>query len=118
MNHEQTDDFIRNLRTRLLNERHVVVERRHFSKNPGQSYDKIEIELYKNTPTHIPYVVIVWENGDTSRLPWNDITDVRHDGVKSIYKYCPIRLNTIEPANSQLAHRVLAMHHQVSTIEE
>jgi len=66
----------------------------------------------------IPYVLIVWENGETSQVPWNDITDIRYDGVKAIYKYCPIQISSIISNNTRLAFTVLAMHHQINTIEE
>lgn len=114
MNHEEIDNFINELRTRLINERHVVVEGRYFNKNPQSAYDKIEIELYNDKPTEIPQVLIVWENGETSRAPWNDITDVRHDGVKSVYKYCPIELGQIVPPRLRNEVYRVFQHHQVS----
>jgi len=118
LTHEQIDRFINDLRTRLINHRHVVVEGTHFNINPEQRYDKIEIELYKDEPTHIPYVRIVFENGQTISTSWKDMPAELYGGIKAIYRYCPIKLSTIKPLSllKEVAE-VFQLNH-VNTIEE
>lgn len=112
MTHEQIDRFINDLRTRLINHRHVVVESYHYNKNPEQRYDKIEIELYKDEPTVIPLVTIVWEDGSVSSENWKDITGLTHEGLKPVYKYCPIELGKIVPPSLRNeAYKMFAHNH-------
>lgn len=68
--------------------------------------------------SHIPSVTIVWEDGSVSSEHWKDITGLTHEGLKPVYKYCPIKLNTIVPGYLLLeVMRVFQLNH-VSTIEE
>ena len=118
MNHKQIDEFINNLRTRLINHRHVIVEGRYFETNPDACYDKIEIELYSETPTEIPRVATVWEDGSINKYDWRDLTGIRQDNIKVVYNYCPIKLSTIKPIKLlKEVIEVFQLNH-VSTIEE
>lgn len=68
--------------------------------------------------SHIPLVTIVWEDGSVSSEHWKDITELTHEGLKPVYKYCPIKLNTIVPRHLFLeVVRIFQLNH-VSTIEE
>lgn len=118
MNHEQIDRFINDLRIRLINHRHVVVEGKHFETQTGQWFNKIEIELYKDEPTKIPQVITVWADGQTTSSAWNDLTARRLNEIEAVYRYCPIQLNTIVPRHLFLeVVRIFQLNH-VSTIEE
>lgn len=118
MNHEQINQFIEELRVRLINNRHVVVESVHFDKNPELAHDKIEIELYKDKPTKIPQITTVWEDGQTMSTAWNDIPARRLNSIEAVYRYCPIKLSTIKPWQLfQEVVKVFELNH-VSTIEE